>query len=320
MSIRFDPHQAPATPSTVPVRSSRKSAIGRLVALILPISALIACGSVSTTTASSAASPKVTSPSSPQALASVVQATARTLMLTSQFEMTFRQSSGSLSATPVGAHGAVDFRGPSATIHIQFARGSGAESMVFRPGTVFFKPPPSTPPLQTGRPWVFANFADIAKYKVNFPPYIVQTESINPALTIYELAWGATSASSERHVSFMGRQASTYVVRVGLQKALAGASGADGDVFSRTLSSEISASGEASPTVTIEAWVDSEGRLIGARVTPVGAGIGTLTIALDRFGASVHADPPPRASVVDLAAMIPGGEQEALNGGDTDGA
>ena len=319
MSVRFDPHHAAATPSTALVRPSRKPATGALVALTLTITGLVAYGSASTT-ASSAASPKITSARSAQALTSVVQATARTMMLTSQFQMTFRQASGDASVTPLGAHGAVDFRGPSATIHIQFARGSGAESMVFRPGTVFFKPPPSTPPLQPGRPWVFANFADIAKYKVNFPPYIVQTESINPALTIYELAWGATSASSERHVSFMGRQATAYVVRVGLEKALASASGADGDVFSRTLSSEISASGEASPTVLIEAWVDPEGRLIGARVTPVGGGIGTLTIALDRFGASVHADPPPRASVVDLAAMIPGGEQEALNGGDADGA
>ena len=131
--------------------------------------------------------------------------------------------------------------------------------MVFLPGTVFFKPPPSTPPLQPGKPWVFANFADIAKYKVNFPPYIVQTESINPAFTIYELAWGSMAASTAGHVSFMGRQATAYVVRVGLEKALASASGTDGDVFGRTLSSEISASGETSPTVTIEAWVDSGG-------------------------------------------------------------
>jgi hypothetical protein len=292
---------------------------GTLVALALTITCLIACGSASTT-GSSAASPKITLPTSPQALAAVVQATARTMKLTSQFEMTFRQSSSGASATPLGAHGAVDFRGPSATNHIKFARGSGAESMVFLPGTVFFKPPPSTPPLQPGKPWVFANFADIAKYKVNFPPYIVQTESINPAFTIYELAWGSMAASAAGHVSFMGRQATAYVVRVGLEKALSSASGTDGDVFGRALSSEISASGEASPTETIEAWVDSEGRLIGARVTPVGAGIGTLTIALDRFGATVHADKPPRASVVDLAAMIPGGEQEALNGGDADGA
>jgi hypothetical protein len=289
------------------------------VSLTLSITGLIACGSVSAT-ASSAARPKITSPPSPQALASVIQATARTMKLTTQFEMTFRQASSGASATPLGAHGAVDFRGLSATVRIQFARGSGAESMVFLPGTVFFKPPPSTPPLQPGRPWVFANFADIAKYKVNFPPYIVQTESINPAFTIYELAWGSMAASAAGHVSFMGHPATAYVVRVGLEKALTSASGTDGDVFGRTLSSEISASGETSPTVTIEAWVDSRGRLIGARVTPVGAGIGTLTIALDRFGATVHADKPPRASVVDLAAMIPGGEQEALNGGDADGA
>ena len=188
-----------------------------MVALTLTIMCLIVCESASTT-GTSAARPKITSPTSPQALATVVQATARTMKLTSQFEMTFRQSSSGASATPLGAHGAVDFRGPSATNQIKFARGSGAESMVFLPGTVFFKPPPSTPPLQPGKPWVFANFADIAKYKVNFPPYIVQTESINPAFTIYELAWGSMAASAAGHVSFMGRQATAYVVRVGLEK------------------------------------------------------------------------------------------------------
>ena len=62
--------------------------------------------------------------------------------------------------------------------------------MVFLPGTVFVKPPSSSLPLQPGRPWIFANFADIAKYEVNFPPYIVQTEYVNPALTLAELAWG----------------------------------------------------------------------------------------------------------------------------------
>jgi hypothetical protein len=191
---------------------------------------------------------------------------------------------------------------------------------VFLPGTVFFKPPPSTPPLQSGRPWVFANFADIAKYKVNFPPYIVQTESLNPAFTIYELAWGLTSASPVGRTSIMGRPAMEYLAKVNLQKALTSAHGLNGDIFGRTISSEIAASGATSPTVTIEAWIDGAGRMVGARVTTVGAGIGTVTIALDDFGSTVHADRPPRSRVVDLAALIPGGEQEALNGGDTDGA
>jgi hypothetical protein len=190
--------------------------------------------------------------------------------------------------------------------------------MVFRPGTVFFKPPASSPPLQAGRPWIFANFADIAKYKVNFPPYIVQTESINPAFTVYEVKWGATSAASAGTTTFQGRPASEYTVTVDLRTALTHASGANGTVFGLTLESEIAAS--TSPTVNVLVWVDAQGRLVGAQTVPVGAGIGTLTLSLTRFGTPVHADKPPRASVVDLAAMIPGGEREALNGGDSDGA
>ena len=190
--------------------------------------------------------------------------------------------------------------------------------MVFRPGTVFFRPPSSSPPLQAGRPWIFANFADIAKYKVNFPPYIVQTESINPAFTVYQVLWGAMAAAAAGRTTFQGRPADEYSVTVDLGKALAHASGANGTVFGLTLASEIAAS--STPTVNVLVWVDAHERLVGAQTVPVGAGIGTLTLSLGRFGSAVHADKPPRANVVDLAAMIPGGEREALNGGDADGA
>jgi hypothetical protein len=62
----------------------------------LAIAGVAACGSASST-GSSATSPQVTSPPSPQALASVVQATVRTINLTSRFVMTFRQASGGAS-------------------------------------------------------------------------------------------------------------------------------------------------------------------------------------------------------------------------------
>jgi hypothetical protein len=192
--------------------------------------------------------------------------------------------------------------------------------MVFRPGVVFFKPPVSSPPLQVGKPWIFANFADIAKFKVNFPPYIVQIEGINPAFTVDEIQWGATSAASVGSATFDGVHTEAYVVRIDLQRALTHASGANGTVFGLTLASEISASSTSNPTVTAHVWIDAQGRLIGAQIVPVGAGIGTLTLSLHGFGTRVLADKPPRAAVVDLASMIPGGEREALNGGDADGA
>jgi len=292
-----------------------------LGALLLAGTALAACGSPGSASSAST-SPPTTLPTSPQALAAVAQATARTTALTADFAMTFQRSSGSTaSQLPLDAHGAVDFTGPSSTIRIDLPKASGGtERMVFLPGTVFFRPPPSSPPLQPGRPWIFANFADIAKYKVNFPPYIVQTESINPAFTVSEVAWGATAAAPAGTATLDGSTDRVYVVTVDLQKALAGATGANGAVFALTLASEIAASGSTSPTVTARVWVDGQGRLVGVRTVPVGAGIGTLTLALDRFGAPVQAAKPARATVVDLAAIIPGGEQEALNGGDTDGA
>ncbi len=303
---------------------------GRASAAVLTgilVGAIGLCGCGGTNYSTSAATvPPERLPPSPQAKAAVERAVASTLGLTSDFAMTFsKPSSNGTSATPRDATGAVDFQSPSGTIRIDLPGATGGtEKMVFLPGTVFIKPPPSSPSLQAGKPWIFANFADIAKYKVNFPPYIVQTESINPAFPLYELSWGLSKAASAGQSSFEGQQAESYLVTVNLNQALARATGPAGDVFSHALSSEISANGgnTVTPTasITMEVWIDGSARLVGARVAPPGAGIGTLTLSLQRFGATVHTDKPPRALVVDIAAMIPGGEQEALNGGDTDGA
>ena len=296
-------------------------------ALVLLIGAVLAgCASPAQPESSAGAVPTVSPPPSPQALAAVSRAVATTLSLSGTFDLSFSGvPAGSQSATPRDASGAVDFRSPAATIQLDLPSASGgSERMVFLPDTVFIKPPASSPPLQAGRPWIFANFADIAKYKVNFPPYIVQTESVNPAFVLYELSWGATSAAPLGRTTFDGRPAESYLVTVNLIDATSHSAGPATDVFGRALASEIGAFGGTSaaapPTMRVEVWVDDANRLIGARHTPPGAGIGTLTLTVKEFGTAVHADKPPRSKVVDIAAMIPGGEQEALNGGDSDGA
>jgi hypothetical protein len=287
--------------------------------------ALAACGSASSRPPSST-DPPTASPATASMGAVVVAAAAKTSTLRSAFTMAFSHSSPTTGAsTPLGARGLVDFSAPSGTITLELPGGSSSqEQMVFLPGTVFVRPPSSSPPLQPGRPWIFANFADIAKYKVSFPPYIVQTECVNPALALSELAWGTTSAASDGTVEFNGVVTDHYRATVDLNQALAHASGPAAAVFAQTITSEIAASGGntfTSPvSIRIETWVDGSGRLVGARLTPPGAGIGTVTLSLHRFGSTVHASKPPRAKVVDIAAMIPGGEQEALNGGDSDGA
>lgn len=294
--------------------------------LLSVVVALTGCSSPSQSGSPAGAVPSAAPPPSTQALATVARAVATTSTMTAGFDLNFSGVPvGSQSATPRDASGVVDFRSPAATIRLDLPSASGgSERMVFLPDTVFINPPASSPPLQAGRPWIFANFADIAKYKVNFPPYIVQTESVNPAFVLYELAWGATSAAPLGSTTFDGRPAEAYLVTVNLVQAISHSSGAAADVFGRALTSEVGAFGGSSPTapptMRVEAWVDSAHRLIGARHTPPGAGIGTLTLSVTQFGTVVHADKPPRSKVVDIAAMIPGGEQEALNGGDSDGA
>ncbi len=240
--------------------------------------------------------------------------------------MAFRPATPSTgSSTPVGAYGRVDFTAPSGTITLELTGGpTEREQMVFLPGTVFVKPPASSPPLQRGRPWIFANFADIAKFNVKFPPYIVQTESVNPALALAELAWGTTKAATDGPVVFDGVRTHRYRATVSLDRALNRASGPAAAVFVQAITTEVAASGgnpfTAPVSIRVDAWVDGAGRVIGVRLSPPGAGIGTVTLSLERFGSAVRAKKPPRAQVVDIAAMIPGGEQEALNGGDSDGA
>lgn len=297
-----------------------------VVALVVALVALAGCGSPTQAAAPTGALPTASPPPSAEALAAVDRAVTATLGLTAQFDLAFSDPpTGSRSATPRTASGAVDFRSPASTIQLDLPPSAGgSERMVFLPDTVFVKPPATSPPLQAGRPWIFANFADIAKYRVNFPPYIVQTESVNPAFVLYELAWGATTAAPLGRTALAGQTDQAYLVTVDLTRAAAHTSGPAADVFGRAVASELGAYGGATasapPTMRVEVWVDPAGRLVGARHSPPGAGIGTLTLRVDHFGVAVHADKPPRSKVVDIAAMIPGGEQEALNGGDSDGA
>lgn len=301
-------------------RSLRPPAVLTVVGL-----GLAACGS-SSAPSTAPTGPVTAAAPTAQATAAVTASTAKTLALRSAFTMVFTRTSATVaSSTPSGAHGLVDFTGPSGTITLELPGGPGArEQMVFLPGTVFVKPPSSSLPLQPGRPWIFANFADIAKYQVKFPPYIVQTEYVNPALTLSELAWGTTAAAPYGKAVFEGVPTFHFRATVDLGQALAHATGPAAAVFAQTIDSEIAALGGNAFTkpvsMHIDTWSDGSGRLIGARVTPPGAGIGTVTLSLDRFGSSVDAAKPPRSRVVDIAEMIPGGEQEALNGGDSDGA
>ncbi len=270
--------------------------------------------------------PLDSTPAGPPPSQAVVAAAAKTLGLRAGFTMSFTHPTPTVGAsTPRGAEGTADFTQPSGLVTLELPGGSSDhEEMVFLPGTVFVKPPPSSHPLKPGRPWIFANFADIAKYNVAFPPYIVQTEYVNPALVVSELDWGTSAAKRLGADTFHGARATHYRATVNLTQALAHANGPASAVFAQTITSEITGSGGnafAAPVfIHIDAWVDASGRLIGDRVTPPGAGIGTVTVSLHQFGASVVASKPPRAKVVDIAAMIPGGEQEALNGGDSDGA
>ena len=185
-----------------------------------PVTAAIVVGLSPAAAGSAAAATPAGAPTSAVSGARVVSAAEKTSALRSTFTMSFRHTTPTTaSSTPVGVFGVEDFSAPAGTLTLDLPGGSSVrERMVFLPGTVFVKPPSSSPPLQPGRPWIFANFADIAKYDVNFPPYIVQTESVNPALVLYELAWGTTSATSAGPAQHGGVTTHHYRARVNLNQ------------------------------------------------------------------------------------------------------
>ncbi len=213
------------------------------------------------------------------------RAAEKTSALRSAFTMSFRP--GPRPRPPRPRHRArselEDFSAPAGTMTLDLPGGPsvpGADGVPARDGVR--QAAVVEPPLQPGRPWIFANFADIAKYNVKFPPYIVQTESVNPALVLDELAWGTTTAASDGPTPLDGVPTRHYRARVEPRTRpwptpparRRRSSPRPSPRRSRPRAGTPSRRRCRSPSTC---GSDGSGRLVGARVTPPGAGIGTVT-------------------------------------------
>jgi hypothetical protein len=158
----------------------------------------------------------------------------------------------------------------------------------------------------------------------DLPDLIGQLESLNPSLTLSELVWGATSASASGQQLVLGQLASAYDLTVQPAQALVNATGTE-TPFAIALESQMSALARTSrvdgafPTFRARVWLSAAGRLLRAELSPPGAGVGKLSLTPGGPGAPVHVVSPPADQVVDLASLIPSGERENRNGGDSDG-
>ena len=261
---------------------------------------------------------------SSQAVNAVRAASTGTLSDTARTRTTLRGSTlfGSSAASAV-ATGSIDFRVSEGELSLSVSGTGATIPQIFYPSVVLVRPPPtgsSLPP--PAKPWVAATFSDVAVESTNrnFPDFISQLESTNPALLVSELAWGATTATAAGREVVNGAAATRYDVTVDLSRALTQATGPARAPFSLALDAEVSHlrdSGTAS--VIADAWVDDAGRLVRVEESPPVPGVGTVAVTLSDFSQAVTIDPPTADRVVTLGSLSPSGERENRNGGDTDG-
>lgn len=263
---------------------------------------------------------------SPDATATVTtlnRALRATLAGTARVSITLAGSAvGAAGASRVRATGAFDFT--SARGAVVLAPGAGIrEPIVFTPAAVFIKPPGgSASVLPKGKPWMIANFSTPEALATNFPQFVLQIESIDPAFTLSELAWGIVSATDQGPARAGGQPARRYGVTIDLRRALAAADGPAKAPFSFAFQSELDnlpAGSSSSGTITASVWLSPSGRVSQVSLSPPGAGVGTTTLATSNFGTAVTTSPPPSSQTVDVAELTPSGERENNHGGDSDG-
>jgi hypothetical protein len=265
------------------------------------------------------------SPSSPLALAAVRSAAASAASQTATFSLTL--SGGRALGAPVSAAsgaGSFDLPARRGTLVLSVAGSGPDRSFIFTPEAVYFHP------VQAGgsslRPdaWIAVRFSDTRSVRRDLPDLIGQLESLNPALTLSELVWGATRASASGQEIVLGQAAVAYDLTIQPARALVNATGAE-PAFAIALESQMSALPRSStvegsfPTFPARVWLSAAGQLLRVQLSPPGAGVGNLSLTLGSPGATVHVVPPPAGQAVELASLIPSGERENRNGGDSDG-
>jgi len=261
---------------------------------------------------------------SPQALSDVKHAASVTLTQSATFAMTLAGATVFGNASSVSATGSFDFRDLRGAASVAPPHGVPEKRAIYDPAAVYTRPGTGAS-LPPGKSWIVSHFADAAELGRNFPQFVGQVESLNPGLTVTELAMGSTSAVAARSETVDGLSATRYDVTVDLRQALAGATAPAQLPYSLALESGIAqlagvSTSPASPVVAMHVWATHAGQLVRVDFSPPTTGIGAISMTLSGYGTKVTSDPPPADQVVDLALVSPSGERENRNGGDADGA
>lgn len=316
-------------PSSAPSPRKRPGGASPLRATLVALAGLglTACGlpgTVSDHTGSPAAPP-----SSAQALAAVRGAAAGALSESAALSLTLTGATAfGASSSSVAGSGSFDFRSLQGSLSLTPSGARQSESVVFAPSSVYVRPLSPGGSLLPGKPWVVARLSNTRALTTNFPEFLAQVESLNPALTLDEIIWGSTAAATAGDDRVEGQPAIRYDIAVDLNQALLNSSGSSQTPFALALQAQIrgpdgTAARGTPPTgahqVRVEAWVGPTGRLMRVRLEPPRAGLGTVATTFSSFGSAVRADPPAPGQVVDIRSVAPVAERESNNGGDSDG-
>jgi hypothetical protein len=235
-------------------------------------------------------------------------AATKTLSLTAQSTLTStgaRLFGGTPGTIPVRAqyafrrglgYAALQVPGPS-------GQPAGTAYLVFLPQQLWTKPV-VTRALPKGHLWISATFTD-APAGPRPPSLALALESMNPQLLLEEIVTGAVAATSSgqrvvNHVPF-----SEYVVSVDLARAIAATkAGALRTAMQQELSALRANRGSAAGSrVQIVAGVDGAGRITELQASVPGTTLGTVQIALVKFGSTIPLSLPLPSETVDVASL-----------------
>jgi hypothetical protein len=184
-------------------------------------------------------------------------------------------------------------------------RAAGTAYLVFLPQELWSKPVVSGA-LPKGRLWISATFSDSRSLGPRPPSLALALESLNPQLLLEEIATGAVSASTSGHRVVNHLPYTEYAVSVDLTRALAATTeaGAIRTAIRQELSALRAGRGtHAGSLVQIVAGVDGSGRITQLRASLPGSKLGTVQIALLRFGSTIPLSLPLPSETVDIASL-----------------
>jgi hypothetical protein len=312
---------AAARPRRIGIRTGGVCAALLIVALALVTAGRWSAPSPETPTAAAAFGP-----GSPQALAAVRAAAGSASQGAATFSIALTR------ATVFGAHpssatasGTFDYSTQQGTVAIAVAGSASPQLVVFTPQAAYVNPASAQGSQLGGRPWKAVRFSASSTLTKNLPDFVGQIESLNPALTLGELVWGSTAASLSGPDVVDGQPATRYEVMLQPAQSLVNAPGEEPGL-AQALESQVSALARSAPagpafaTFPARAWLSESGRLLRAELSPPGAGAGTVVLTMGGPVAALSFQPPAADQVVDLSSLIPSGERENQNGGDSDGA